>query len=378
MIAMFRKVMSLRWRPGLTFAARVDVKAFQAAAKPTRPAPRNCPDLAAHLRSKPFARFSAIRIPQATEPVAASRIAGIRDAHTWRLRSGWHRNYRENRARHPLLTTMIPHKTTKLAIVCAGGGTSCSYSGGALTALAKEQGLLLPDYMIAASGSAGSAVYYLTGQYDSIRRTWTKHICSPRFLSFRRIRRIMDVDYLVDTIIGKMEPLDFEKLASVRTRFFIAVKNAATGKGRYVSCREELNLHDVLRATKALPIFYGKKVNIGGELFSDSAFVITKEHGVAKAIELGATHVLVLEINSRKETRLQPLAKKIASRLMGGNTDHDPRPHGVEIFRVGPDKNPALPFTRNPKLLAAAFDKGYDDVRNSSELRAFLEPFVQA
>ena len=272
---------------------------------------------------------------------------------------------------------MIPHETSKLAIVCAGGGTSCSYSGGALSALAKEQGLLQPDFMIAASGSAGSAMYYLTGQFESIHRTWTKHICSPRFFSLKRIRKMMDVDYLVDTIIGKMEPLDLDKLASIRTRYFIAVKNATTGKGRYISCREELNIHEVLRATKALPVFYGRKVPISGEYFSDSAFIITKEHGVAKAIELGATHVLVLEIHSRINSRFEALAKKAVSRLTNKKANHDPGSHGVKIFRLGPDKNPAPPVTRNPKLLTAAFDKGYNDARDSIELRAFLEPFVQ-
>ncbi len=272
---------------------------------------------------------------------------------------------------------MIPHETAKLAIVCAGGGTSCSYSGGALSALGKEQGLLQPDYMIAASGSAGSAMYYLTGQYESIHRTWTKHICSPRFLSFKRIRKMMDVDYLVDTIIGKLEPLDLDKLASIQTRYFIAVKNVTTGKGRYISCREKLNIHEVLRATKALPIFYAKKVCISGEYFADSAFIITKEHGVAKAIELGATHVLVLEINSRKNTRFQSGFKKIVSRLSVKKTNHNPEPHGVKIFRLGPDKNPAPAVTRNPKLLMAAFDKGYNNVRDNAELRAFLEPFIK-
>lgn len=272
---------------------------------------------------------------------------------------------------------MIPHQKTKLAIVCAGGGTSCSYSGGALSALAMEHGLLQPDYMIAASGSAATAIYYLTGQYESIRRTWTQHISSPRFLSFRRIHKMMDVDHLVDTIFGKMEPLELEKLAGIRTRYFIAVKHAATGMGRYISCREELDILEVLRATKALPIFYGRKVNIGGELYTDSAFTITKEHGVAKAVGLGATHILVIEIHSRESTRLGSLAGKIVSRLTGNPPGPNPQPDGVKILRIGPDRNPAPAVTRNPRLLAAAFDKGYADVRDSAELHAFLQPFLQ-
>ncbi len=186
----------------------------------------------------------------------------------------------------------------------------------------------------------------------------------------------MDVDYLVDTIIGKMEPLDLDKLASIRTRYFIAVKNVTSGKGRYISCREELNIHEVLRATKALPIFYGKKVKISGELFADSAFIITKEHGVAKAIELGATHILVIEIHSRNKTHFQAFTQKVVSKLGEQKTNQIKESHGVKIFRLGPDRNPAPAVTRNPKLLTAAFDKGYNDVRDNTELMAFLEPFV--
>jgi predicted patatin/cPLA2 family phospholipase len=273
---------------------------------------------------------------------------------------------------------MTPNKPPILAIVCAGGGTSCSYSGGALSALAKELGLLQPDYIIAASGSAGSAMYYLTGQLESIQRTWTKHICSPHFLSFKRLHKMMDVDYLVDTIFKITEPLDLEKLANVHTRYFIAVKNATTGKGRYISCREELNIHDVLRATKALPIFYGRKVTINGESYVDSAFMITKEHGVLKALELGATHILVIEIHSRKQIGLKAIAGKIATHISGNKPEPPTNLNDVKILRIGPDLNPAPAVTRNPKLLYASFNKGYNDVIDNAEIRDFLAPFIQA
>jgi predicted patatin/cPLA2 family phospholipase len=271
---------------------------------------------------------------------------------------------------------MIQQTTPKLAIVCAAGGTSCSYSGGALCALAKEHGLLQPDYLIAASGSAGSAMYYLTGQYESIHRIWTQHICSPKFLSFWRIHKMMDVDYLVDTIIREKEPLHLRKLAATQTRYFIPVKNAATGMGHYISCRDKLEIHEVLRATKALPFFYGRKIRLGDEAYVDSALVITKEHGVSKAIELGATHILVLEINSRKKNLLQSLAEKITSMLSLKNISHHVASNEVNILRLGPDKNPAPPVSRNASRLSAAFDKGYTDVRDHMELRDFLKSFV--
>ena len=273
---------------------------------------------------------------------------------------------------------MIQQKTPKLAIVCAAGGTSCAYSGGALCALAKEHGLLEPDYLIAASGSAGSAMYYLTGQFDSIHRIWTRHICSSKFLSFWRIHKMMDVDYLVDTIIREKEPLHLRKLAATQTRYFIPVKNARSGKGHYISCRDHLEIHEVLRATKALPFFYGRKVRVGDEVYVDSALAITKEHGISKSIELGASHILVLEINSREKSPLQSLIQNITSMLSAKISQQDANLSEVKILRIGPDHNPAPPVTRNAKRLSAAFDKGYNDVRDHPELCDFLKPFIDS
>ena len=264
--------------------------------------------------------------------------------------------------------------TTRLAIVCAGGGTSCSYSGGALVALAKAHGLLRPDFMIAASGAAGSAMYYLTGQYGSIERIWTRHICSSRFLSFGRFRKMMDVDYLIDTIIRKFEPIDLDKLSSIPTRYFIPVKNAVTGKGTYLSCRDGHDVHEVLRATKALPFFYARKVLIDGDAYVDSAFTITKEHGIEKAVSLGASHVLVLEIHSRKKSRVRSFVGKCLAPLVRDTPIREIQ--GVLILRLGPDKNPAPPVTRNSRLLSAAFHQGYEDVLHNKELTDFLKPFV--
>jgi predicted patatin/cPLA2 family phospholipase len=255
---------------------------------------------------------------------------------------------------------MAAQNPKKLAVVCAAGGMSCAYIGGALAALAIEHGIVQPDYLVAASGSAGSAIYYLTGQYDSLRRIWTEHISSPHFISFRRLHKIMDVDYLVDTIIRQMEPLDLEKLSMLDTRYFIAARNAATGKGRYFSCREGQDIHELLRATKALPFFYGRKVELDDGFYLDAAFRITKEHSIRKAIELGATHIIVIQVNNRIPAASPEMTNP-----------------NLEIIRVGPDKNPAYPISKDPALITASYQKGYLDVRDSEKLRGFLEPFLR-
>ncbi|MES2995360.1 MAG: patatin-like phospholipase family protein [Verrucomicrobiota bacterium] len=262
----------------------------------------------------------------------------------------------------------------KLAIVCAGGGMSCVYCGGALEALAIEHDIRQPDFILAASGGAGSSLYYLTGQFEEMRRIWTHYLPSREFFSYRRFTKIMDVDYLIDEVVKKLEPLDIEKLRGLRTRYFIPVKNMRTGEGRYISCQDGLDVYEVLRATKALPIFYGRKVLIGDDHYVDSAFKLTKEDSVAKAIELGATHVVVIEINGHKESRLFAGGRKLLNHLSRKSA---PAAHSgdTRIIRIRPDTNPASPITRATARLGKAYEKGYHDVKNSAELRDFLAPF---
>lgn len=264
----------------------------------------------------------------------------------------------------------------KLAIVCAGGGMSCSYAGGAMVALADELKLTQPDFIIAASGSAGTAMYYMTGQQERIRRIWTDYLSTDRFFNLRRFGKMMDVDYLVDEVIREREPLDLEKLSQSQTRYFIPVTNARTGEGRYIPCSDRVDVFELLRATKALPFFYGRKVMIDDEPYVDSGFKITKEDGIVKAKELGATHVLVVQIDGKVES---PILTKVRSLLMaciGKEKKVMPADHEDGVFRIQPERNPASPLTRDKSRLIEAYDLGYANVRDNAALREFLAPFL--
>jgi predicted patatin/cPLA2 family phospholipase len=56
----------------------------------------------------------------------------------------------------------------KIAIIMSGGGMSCSYGAGALTALIEKYNII-PDIVVARSGSAGTGSYFVSKQYDSIK-----------------------------------------------------------------------------------------------------------------------------------------------------------------------------------------------------------------
>lgn len=187
----------------------------------------------------------------------------------------------------------------KIALVLSGGGMTCSYTAGFVGALAKEHGFVNPDILIAGSGSAGTASYYVAGQYDSVMNIWSQRLSTRRFIDLFRIKRILDIDYLVDVVFKKKEPLDIKKIHRSGIEFQVPALDVDSGNVKYFSNRNEVDWFEVLRATKAMPLLYNKKVDIDGHEYCDS--VITSEVGlnIIHSIALGATDIVVVETDEK-------------------------------------------------------------------------------
>ncbi len=84
-----------------------------------------------------------------------------------------------------------------------------------LVGLQKEFSLQ-PSIIIAASGSAANACYFASGQYAEIERIWKSRLASRKFFSPLRFWKVVDIDYLVDEIFKKLEPLDTARLVDSR------------------------------------------------------------------------------------------------------------------------------------------------------------------
>ncbi len=229
----------------------------------------------------------------------------------------------------------------------------CAYTGGALVALARVLNITAPEIIIAGSGSAGFSLYYLTEQYDSIRRIATELLSTPKFISFLRPLKIMDIDYLIDVVFKKQEPLDIEKLSNVKTKYYIPIKGVSDGNLRYISNLDNLDIFETLRATTAIPFFYNKKVNIEKKLYIDGSSSSSLKKMIDKAIGLGATKVLVID------------SRTIQSGI-GTYTE------GQVFLLCNPIGSSRL-LTRNSKRLTSVYEKGYADVARSAKLQAWLQ-----
>jgi predicted patatin/cPLA2 family phospholipase len=241
----------------------------------------------------------------------------------------------------------------KIAIVCSGGGMRCGYTGGVLVALAKELGLTSPAIVIGGSGGASSSLYYLTQQYEDIENAAVNLLSSPQLISLFRLRRIVDVDYLVDVIYKELIPLDLARLSLTKTAYYILVKNAENGNIHYYSNYDKEDVYEILRATTAAPYVYRKKIALGNSHYIDGASFSALRTMIDKAIELGADKVLVID------------CRTLMSKL--------PKYKDSQVFVISNPKIPAKLLTRDVKKLQKTYDMGYSDVVNNKALAFWLK-----
>lgn len=267
----------------------------------------------------------------------------------------------------------------KTAIVLSGGGMRSTHGAGFLYALGTMLGITKPDIVVASSGNAGNALYYIAGQYEFIRRAWTEALSAPAFISYIRPRRIMDIDWLVDTVFKKKLPLDVAALKRTPIKYFIPATNARSGATQYWT-NGSVDPFELLRAAKALPVLYGRPVPLLWREYIDGELGASVPDHITVATNHGATHVVALS-DSKKRGALG----KYAMALYG-----EFAPHGVEravmrelggtsvcatsaratLLCIEPTELPAHEATRDRRKLIATFNAGVEGARaHDEELR---------
>jgi predicted patatin/cPLA2 family phospholipase len=185
--------------------------------------------------------------------------------------------------------------SNKTAIIMSGGGMTCSYGVGAILALIEEYNLTKPDIVIAGSGNAGTLAYYVAEQYGSIRNIWSNLLSTKKFINLLRIWNVIDIDYLIDEVFRKQDILDVKKIYDSKMIYLIPTTNIETGNVEYFSNKNNDDIFEALRATKAMPILFRHKVCINGGKYCDSYASISVKRNALKAISLGATKIIIID-----------------------------------------------------------------------------------
>jgi len=169
---------------------------------------------------------------------------------------------------------------SKTVLVLEGGGLRGAFVAGALGELARCEGLRFSD-VFATSAAAASAAYMVAGQIDRALTIWRDRTHGGQLISARHLLRgrgLMDIEGLVEVFRGDLS-LDAERVELSSTALRVAVTNCKTGVADHVQATRS-NVYELLKATMALPVVYGRVVPVDGVPYIDG--------GIADAIPLEA------------------------------------------------------------------------------------------
>jgi predicted patatin/cPLA2 family phospholipase len=197
-------------------------------------------------------------------------------------------------------------RAAETVLVLEGGGLRGAFVAGVLAEFEREK--LRFSHVYATSAAAASAAYLLAGQIEGALRIWKDRTHGEQLISplhLLRGRGLMDIEGLVRVFQGE---LDARGVASSATQLRVAVTNCNTGCADHVAVTEQ-NLFHLLRATMALPVVYGRVVDVDGVPYIDG--------GIADAIPFQAP--LALSPNRVIVVSPRPLGYRKAQIRFGGD-----------------------------------------------------------
>ncbi|HIC39829.1 MAG TPA: patatin family protein [Piscirickettsiaceae bacterium] len=180
-----------------------------------------------------------------------------------------------------------------MALVVQGGGMRGVYSMSALSAL-EELGMTNNfKYVAGSSAGAINGAYFIANQAKSGVESYVNELSVSDFVSFFRINKIVDVDFLVDWVVKNTIHLSISGVFNSKTELEMSLTNSKTIQAKYLSTKtDEFDMHEALRATMALPVLYDKEISVLGDTYIDGG--ISDYVPLQKAIDKGYKKIVVI------------------------------------------------------------------------------------
>jgi len=181
----------------------------------------------------------------------------------------------------------------KTGLVVQGGAMRGTYSMASLMAL-EEIGIGSAfDHVVGSSAGAINAAYLLANQAKMAVSVYLDDISNKNFIDFARVKKIVDIDFLVDGVLKKNKSINAEQVRLSHSILHVILSEVLSAKPFIVTNKDEdFNLMETIRATAAMPILYNKIIQINGRGFIDGG--VTDAIPLLPAINQGCTDILVV------------------------------------------------------------------------------------
>jgi predicted patatin/cPLA2 family phospholipase len=187
------------------------------------------------------------------------------------------------------------------ALVVQGGGMRGVYSASVLAELHRVGHGDRFEAIYATSAGALNAAVLLSGQAPLGLGIYFDELSGLRFINPLRPRCLLDLDHLIDDVFTHRVPVDLGAVERSRTLLRIGMTDTATGQLTWADNRGAWPLLECLRATAAMPVAYGREVQILGRSYVDGGLVSS----VPLAAAIADGHKDILVVLTRPLTHVQ-------------------------------------------------------------------------
>lgn len=213
------------------------------------------------------------------------------------------------------LSDFLENTHKPIACVVQGGGMRGTFSIAALAELERSGYSDRFSSFYGSSAGALNSAYFIANQAVEGVGIYVNHLSNKKFINPSRIKPIIDIDYLIDDVLTKQVPLNKEKVLSSSIDLNIYLTNAETGKKeKFQVNNENFPLMEVLRATAALPIVFGKEIEIHGKKYVDGG--LADQLPLLDAIDDGWNDILVI-LTRPTDYLIKPKSQVFKLILMG-------------------------------------------------------------
>jgi predicted patatin/cPLA2 family phospholipase len=272
---------------------------------------------------------------------------------------------------------------SKKVLVLEGGGMRGIFLVGVLQAFA-ERGYFPWKLVIGSSAGALTAAAYIAGQIYLARDAFFTKLLSNKFIHYSNIfkqdKHILDLDWMIDTIINSREKLDIKKMRQSCPLLITAtiVHEDLPPETIFLNSKKDDPLV-ALKATAALPYLYRGFVRYQEQLLLDGGLLVPVPY--QKALSLGYREEDILVVLTRpkgyrkkeesfwirtlyehyyKDPKYTPLVESLLSRHKLYNhilNELEDKYRGIDII-YPPEDFEVKRLTRDEKKILAGFEQG--------------------
>lgn len=164
------------------------------------------------------------------------------------------------------------HKDIRPVLVVLGGAMRGVYGAGFVQALHQLDLQDVFDVVVGISTGAAISSYFLAGEEQTRigSSIYFEECTSKKFINFRRLHRILDIDYLGSVMRTAPKTLDESAIARSRSALYCGVTECDTGAFTLVpAIGAKPDIVQAVLASAAIPYAYHRHIELNGHRYID-------------------------------------------------------------------------------------------------------------